>query len=75
MPGIAAEDIQTSGLSLYPTFGNDGQRITGYQASTNVTATIHDVSTVGDVVDALKALVGEQLTLRASRSPTTTPRP
>src|SRR5207342_3509389 len=35
--GIAAEDIQTAGLSLYPTYGNDGQNITGYQASTNVT--------------------------------------
>jgi uncharacterized protein len=62
--GIAEEDIQTSGLSLYPTFGNDGQRITGYQASTNVTATINDVAKVGAVVDALKVLVGEQLTLQ-----------
>ena len=41
--GIAAEDIQTSGLNLYPTYGNDGQQITGYQASTSVTATIGDV--------------------------------
>jgi uncharacterized protein len=62
--GIAAEDIQTAGLSLYPTYGNDGQNITGYQASTNVTATIDDVTKVGDVVDALKNLVGDQLTLQ-----------
>ncbi len=62
--GIAAEDIQTAGLSLYPTYGNDGQNITGYQASTSVTATIDDVTKVGDVVDALKGLVGEQLTLQ-----------
>jgi uncharacterized protein YggE len=62
--GIAAEDIQTAGLSLYPTYGNDGQNISGYQASTNVTATIDDVTTVGDVVDALKSLVGDQLTLQ-----------
>jgi uncharacterized protein len=62
--GVAEEDIQTSGLSLSPTFGNDGQQITGYQASTNVTATINDVTKVGDVVDALKGLVGEQLTLQ-----------
>ena len=62
--GIAADDIQTAGLSLYPTYGNDGHDITGYQASTSVTATIGDVSTVGDVVDALKALVGDQLTLQ-----------
>ena len=47
--GVAADDIQTSGLSLWPTYGNDGQRITGYQASTNVTATIRDVAAVGGV--------------------------
>jgi len=65
--GIADDDIQTSGLSLWPTYGNDGQRITGYQASTNVTATVNDIGDgdkVGDVVDALKSLVGEQLTLQ-----------
>ena len=27
--GIAAEDIQTAGLNLYPTFGNDGRRSPG----------------------------------------------
>jgi len=61
--GVAEDDIQTSGLNLWPTYGNDGQRITGYQASTNVTATVRDVTKVGEVVDALKGLVGEQLTL------------
>jgi uncharacterized protein YggE len=61
--GIAEEDIQTSGLSLWPTFGNDGQSVTGYQASTNVNVTIRDVDSVGEVVDALKGFVGEQLTL------------
>lgn len=61
--GIAEADIQTSGLSLWPTYGNDGQRITGYQASTNVTATIRDVEQVGAVVDALKGFVGDELTL------------
>ena len=62
--GIAAEDIQTAGLNLFPTYGNDGQNITGYQASTSVTATIGDVTKVGEVVDALKTLVGGELTLQ-----------
>jgi uncharacterized protein YggE len=61
--GVAADDIQTSGLSLWPTMGNDGQQIRGYQASTSVTATIRDVAKVGEVVDALKGLVGDELTL------------
>jgi uncharacterized protein YggE len=62
--GVAEKDIKTSGLSLYPMYANDSQHVTGYQASTNVTATIHDVTKVGDVVDAMKSLVGDQLTLQ-----------
>ena len=61
--GVAADDIQTSGLSLWPTMGNDGQQIRGYQASTSVTATIRDVAQVGAVVDALKGFVGDELTI------------
>lgn len=61
--GIAEQDIQTSGLSLWPTYGDNGREITGYQASTSVTATIRDVDEVGPVVDALGAFVGEELTL------------
>ncbi len=61
--GLADEDIQTSGLGLYPTYGRDASEITGYQASTNVTAKIRDVDSVSGVLDALKGLVGEQLTL------------
>lgn len=61
--GIAEDDIQTSGLNLWPTFGNDGQTVTGYQASTNVSVTIREVDRVGEVLDALKGFVGEELTL------------
>ena len=61
--GIAAEDIQTSGLSLYPSFTNDGSTINGYQAATNVSVTVRDVTQVGAVLDGLKGFVGEELTL------------
>jgi uncharacterized protein len=61
--GVAQDDITTAGLGLWPTFDDGSQRITGYQASTSVTATVHDVAKVGDVVDSLKSLVGDQLTL------------
>ena len=60
---IADDDIQTSGLSLYPSFTNDGSTINGYQASTSVTVTVHDVSRIGEVLDGLQGLVGEELTL------------
>ena len=61
--GIAEEDIQTSGLNLWPMFGSNGQEITGYQASTSVNVTVRDVEAVGPVVDGLKSFVGEELTL------------
>ena len=61
--GIAEEDIQTSGLNLWPAYGNDGSTITGYQASTNVNVTVREVDRVGEVLDALQGFVGEELTL------------
>jgi uncharacterized protein len=61
--GIADEDIQTSGLSLFPMFAHDAQTVTGYQGSTNVTVTVRAVDQVGVVLDALKGFVGEELTL------------
>ncbi len=58
--GVADKDIQTSGLSLSPVYdySNSGKapRITGYQVSNSVTATVRDLDTVSDVVDgAMKA--------------------
>ncbi len=51
--GIDAKDLQTSGVSLYPQQDyREGQapRITGYQASIQVRATIKDIATTGDVI-------------------------
>ena len=54
--GIAKDDIATSYVSIYPTYGNSGTAITGYQADNQVTVTLHDISTVGEVIDdAVKA--------------------
>jgi uncharacterized protein YggE len=57
--GIAAEDVQTSGLSLSPLYsqvrqGNDNQppAITGYQANNTVTVRVGDLAKVGPVIDA-----------------------
>jgi uncharacterized protein YggE len=52
--GVAERDIQTSGLSLNPVYdynNSNKPRITGYQVSNMVTATIRDLDTVSDVVD------------------------
>ena len=53
--GIAARDMQTSGLTLYPVFDNrpapDGQggapRIEGYRASNTITVRVRDLPRLG----------------------------
>ncbi len=53
--GVAKEDLQTSGVSLYPQqdySSGKAPRITGYQASVQVRATIKDIEKVGDIINA-----------------------
>ena len=53
--GIADKDIQTSFVSLQPTYdyqsGVNPPRITGYQFSNGVAVTIHDLDKLGDAID------------------------
>jgi uncharacterized protein YggE len=55
--GIAAEDIQTRDVSVYPqSVDQDGKQvITGYQASLNVTVKVRDISKLGEVISAANA--------------------
>jgi uncharacterized protein YggE len=53
--GIAAKDIQTSGLNLnaqYVYEQNVPPRLTGYRASNQVTVIVHDLTKLGAAVDA-----------------------
>jgi len=53
--GIAAKDIQTSNLNLgaqYAYEQNQPPRLTGYQASNQVSVTVHDLARLGAAVDA-----------------------
>ena len=61
--GIAEEDIQTSGLSLYSTTGDDGTTVTGYNASLTVNVTVHDIEAVGPTIDAAQQAGGEGFTI------------
>jgi uncharacterized protein YggE len=61
--GVPKEDIQTSNVSLYPTYASNGQRITGYSAENSVTVTVRDVTKAGLVIDAASGAVGDELTL------------
>lgn len=58
--GVAAEDLQTSELSLDPLWddGDGGQRqpqVRGYMASNLVTARVRDVAALGALIDAANA--------------------
>lgn len=53
--GIAERDIQTSGLTLNPQYAyeqNQPPRLTGYQASNQVSVAVRDLSRLGQAVDA-----------------------
>jgi len=56
--GVADEDLRTSGLSIYPTYADSG-RITGYEVSNQVTATLHDLAGAGALVDAAAETAGD----------------
>jgi uncharacterized protein len=54
--GIAERDVQTSGLNLNPQYRyeeNQPPRLTGYQATNQVTVTVNDLARLGPSVDAV----------------------
>ncbi len=57
--GVDEKDIQTSQLSINPTYDQTGQRITGYQVSNSVTAILHDLDGAGGLIDAAAAAAGD----------------
>lgn len=62
--GVADKDVQTSGINLNPQYRyaeNEPPKITGYQASNNVTLKVRDVSKLGKVLDALAAVGANQI--------------
>ncbi len=62
--GIAAKDIQTSGLNLnaqYVYAQNEAPKLTGYQASNQVTVTVRDLTRLGPAVDAVVAAGANQV--------------
>jgi uncharacterized protein YggE len=50
--GLGDEDLATSTLNLSPRYQDRGQTLVGYSASNELLATIHDLSSVGRVIDA-----------------------
>lgn len=50
--GVSKGDLQTTEVSLYPQTADDGRTVTGYSASSTVTATVRKLGDAGKVVDA-----------------------
>lgn len=62
--GVADKDIQTSNISLgaqYDYQQNQPPRLTGYQASNDVTVTVRDLSRLGGALDAVTAAGANQV--------------
>lgn len=59
--GVAAKDVRTSGLSVNPSYADDGNqsRITGYIATENLSATLRDLGKAGRVVTKAVAAGGD----------------
>ena len=57
--GVAPADLTTSQLNIYPTYNQDGTRITGYEVTNLVTATLRDITAAGAVIDRAAAAAGD----------------
>ncbi|MBI5619816.1 SIMPL domain-containing protein [Candidatus Gottesmanbacteria bacterium] len=60
---VDAKDIQTTGYNIYPSYDYTGsrQRITGYEASSNLTIKVRDIEKANSVVDAATAAGANQV--------------
>jgi uncharacterized protein YggE len=57
--GVDPKDLRTSELSIQPMYGGVDNKISGYQVSNMVTATMHDLGSAGAVIDAAAAAAGD----------------
>jgi uncharacterized protein YggE len=61
--GVAAPDIQTSGLSIYPNYSNNSGAPSGYQVSEQLTVTLRRLSTAGSQISAAARAGGNATTI------------
>jgi uncharacterized protein len=59
--GVAPADIRTSQLTVYPTTAPETGRITGYEVSNQVTATLRDIAAAGALIDQAAAAAGDAI--------------
>jgi hypothetical protein len=61
--GVAAADIQTSGLSIWPNYPASSQAPSGYAVSESLTATLNSLAAAGAQVDAAVHAGGDATTV------------
>jgi uncharacterized protein len=61
--GVAAADIQTSGLSIWPNYPPNSQTPNGYGVSESLTATLNSIATAGAQITAAVRAGGEATTV------------
>ncbi|HEY5396698.1 MAG TPA: SIMPL domain-containing protein [Trebonia sp.] len=61
--GVAAADIQTSGLSIWPSYPSDSQTPSGYSVSESLTATLNNLTAAGTQIDAAVHAGGDATTV------------
>lgn len=60
--GVKAADIQTSNLSINPTYGNgQNPKVTGYQVEDDLTVQVYNLSSAGSLIDAAAAKLGNDV--------------
>lgn len=59
--GVAERDVQTSQLSVSPTYDETGRRVTGYLVAHRVTVDLSDMARAGAVIDAASAAAGDAI--------------
>jgi uncharacterized protein len=57
--GVAPADLQTSRLTVHPTYDSTGSRISGYEVSNLVTARLRDIAAAGAVLDRAGEAAGD----------------
>jgi uncharacterized protein len=59
--GVAADDLQTGNIALYPQIGQNPNTITGYQAVVGLEVVLRDLTKAGATLDAAVAAGGNAL--------------
>ncbi len=61
--GVTAADMQTSGLSIYPSYSDRSQAPTGYQVTESLTATLKQLDKAGQQIQAAADAGGNAMTV------------